>query len=628
MKHLFSPVRLGSAELPNRIVSTAHQTTLVHDHLPTDDFVAYHEARARGGVGLIVLEAAAVHRSGLLTAHTLGGFRPQIVEGYRRVAAAVQPHGTKLFVQLFHGGREQIATAPRAPALAPSAVPSARFRVEPRSLRPPEIDEVVAGYARAAELAAEAGLDGVEISAAHRYLIEQFFDPDVNLRDDEWREGSRFVRAVIGAVRAAVGDLCVGVRISADSARAAAIAAAVADEVDYLSLALGDSSSYRGSVGIVPPPPLEHDRVEAAAGAIGGDAPQILTSRIVDAETADRLVAGGQADAVGMTRALIADPDLPAKARAGGAVIRCIGCNTCIAHYHAGTAIACAVNPRTGRERRLTPLERAAPPKRLVVVGGGPAGIAAAATAVAAGHDVVLLERSERLGGQLALAGNAPGNAEVARAFEDNAASWLEAVDVHLESEADSETVLALDPDAVVVATGARPYVDRSLRYGDVEVMQSWQVLAGNLPSGDRVLVADWGGDPGGLDAAEVLAAAGKQVTLAVASVAVGELVHQYRRNLYLARLYRAGVRIVQHVMLDSADAGEVSLRNVFARERVERIPADVLVLALGRVPAASIAPELAARGVAVAEGGDCLSPRSLEEAVLEGTLAARQVLA
>ena len=190
--HLFSPLALGPVELENRIVSTAHQTSLVHDHLPTDDFVAYHEARARGGAGLIVIEATAVHPSGLLTPHTLGGFLPEIVAGYRRVADAVQPHGTRLFVQLLHGGREQMGSAPRAPALAPSAVPSQRFRVEPRALTADEIEEIVAGHARAAELAAESGLDGVEISAAHRYLIEQFLDPSLNRRSDAWGDGRRF----------------------------------------------------------------------------------------------------------------------------------------------------------------------------------------------------------------------------------------------------------------------------------------------------------------------------------------------------------------------------------------------------------------------------------------------------
>src|SRR5213592_1858763 len=173
LRHLFTPLALGPVELENRIVSTAHQTTLVRDHLPSDDFVAYHEARARGGVGLIVLEATAVHPTGLLTPHTLGGYLPELVNGYRRVARAVRPAGTRLFVQLFHGGREQISTPPRAPALAPSAVPSPRFRSEPRAVTAAEIEDLLAGYARSAELAAEAGLDGIELLASQRYLIEQ-----------------------------------------------------------------------------------------------------------------------------------------------------------------------------------------------------------------------------------------------------------------------------------------------------------------------------------------------------------------------------------------------------------------------------------------------------------------------
>ena len=190
-QHLLSPLGLGPTELRNRIVSTSHQTNLVHDHLPTGEFVAYHEARARGGAGLIVLEAIAVHESGLLHLHTIAGYRDEVVDGYRRVAEAVHGHGARIFTQLFHGGREQIASAPRPQALAPSAIPSQRFKTEPRALREDEIDELVAGYARAAMLAAEGGLDGVELSAAHNYLIAQFFTPALNRRVDQWRFRAR-----------------------------------------------------------------------------------------------------------------------------------------------------------------------------------------------------------------------------------------------------------------------------------------------------------------------------------------------------------------------------------------------------------------------------------------------------
>jgi len=633
LRHLFTPLALGPVELENRIVSTAHQTTLVRDHLPSDDFVAYHEARARGGVGLIVLEATAVHPTGLLTPHTLGGYLPELVNGYRRVARAVRPAGTRLFVQLFHGGREQISTPPRAPALAPSAVPSPRFRVEPRPVRAEEVDEIVRGYARAAELAAEGGLDGVEISAAHRYLVEQFLDPELNRRDDSWRDGQRFLIEVLRAVRRAAPDLCLGVRLSADSECAAGVADLLAAEgVDYLSLALGDSSTYLGSVGIVPPPPFADDAMNQAAHLFAVGPPLILTSRIVDVEAADRLVAGGRAQAVGMTRALITDPELPAKARAGRAdeIVRCIGCNACIAHYHAGTPIACAVNPRTGRERRLQPTARSPRRRRLVVVGGGPAGVAAAAEAGRSGHEVVLLERAAHLGGQIALAGAAPGNSELARAFLGNAERQLSStgVELQLATAADADDVLALAPDAVVVATGARPYRDSRLALQGIDVLDAWDVLAGDVPAGRNIVVADWGGDPGGLDAAELLAAADNVVTLAVASVAVGEGVHQYRRNLYLQRLYRAGVTIAHHLELVDAANHAVRFRNVFAPERETAFDADLLVLALGRVPEDGLARALAADGLRIEEAGDCCGPRSLEEAVLEGTLAARRVVA
>lgn len=629
-EHLFRPLALGPVALHNRIVSTAHQTTLVHDHLPTGDFVAYHAARAQGGAGLIVLEATAVHPSGLLTPHTLGGYLPGIVAGYREVAAAVHPFEARLFVQLFHGGREQIGSAPRAPALAPSAVPTPRFRVEPRALTAAEVDEIVAGYAQAAVLAAEGGLDGVEISAAHRYLVEQFLDPALNRRDDAWRAGPRFLVAVLHAVRSAAPGLCVGVRLSADSERAVRVAGLLADEgVDYVSLALGDSSTYLGSVGIVPPAPVDENAIAQAAGRFEGGPPRIVTTRVVDPATAERLIADGCAEAVGMTRALIADPELPAKARSGRLheLVRCVGCNACIAHYHAGTPIACAVNPETGRELRL-PRMVAQARRRLVVVGGGPAGIAAAAEAVRTGHEVVLLERSPGLGGQVALAGAAPAGESLAAAFLDNAARQLAGVEVRLGVDADADAVLALEPDAVVVATGARPYRDPSLTLGGVEALSAWEVLEGRLPAGGSVLVADWGGDPSGLDASELLAAAGRSVALAVASHAAGETVHQYRRNLYLQRLYRAGVTVLHHRELVAAADGAVQLRNVFAPELVETVRVDAVVLALGRVPEASPASALAGRGTAVEEAGDCRSPRSLEEAVLEGTLAARGVLA
>jgi 2,4-dienoyl-CoA reductase-like NADH-dependent reductase (Old Yellow Enzyme family)/thioredoxin reductase len=628
LERLFSPLRVGPVEVPNRIVSTAHQTTLVHEHLPTEDLVAYHEARARGGTGLIVLEATAVHPSGLLTPHTLAGYRPEIVPELARLAEAVHEHGTRLFVQLFHGGREQISSPPSAPALAPSAIPTTRFHVEPRALSAEEIDSMLDGFARSAELAAEAGLDGVEISAAHEYLAAQFFTPGLNRRDDEWAEPPRFLLTVLGAVRGAAPELAVGVRLSADSGAAAMVVGEVAARADYVSVALGGSSTYRGSTGIVPPPPLPENGIAALTAPFRVGRPLVATSRILDPVEADRLVAEGHCDAAGMTRALITDPDLPRKAREGRLddVLRCIGCNACIAHYHAGTPIACAQNPRTGRELRMGPPARSAARRRVVVVGAGPAGLAAAAEAGAAGHEVVLLERSGQIGGQVALAGAAPMHEELARSLARNYWRLLEAanVETRLEADATPESIAALAPDAVVVATGARPYRP-DLPLAGIEVVQAWDVLRSPRPSGRRVVVADWGGDASGLACAELLEGGGNDVTVALGSAALGESLHQYQRNVYAARLYRAGVRFAHHLELVGVDRGRVRFRNVFAPELESDLPADVLVLALGRIPDRKLVESPAGAVVDVHEAGDCLGPRGLEEAILEGTLAGQE---
>jgi 2,4-dienoyl-CoA reductase-like NADH-dependent reductase (Old Yellow Enzyme family) len=636
---LLEPLALGPVTLAGRIVSTAHQTGLVHDHLPTDDLVAYHEARARGGAAAVFVEATAVHPTGLLTAHTLGGYLPAIAAAYRRLAEAVHPHGTRLFVQLMHPGREQIADAPRPAAIAPSAVPSARFHSEPRALTEAEIADVIAGYAASARLCREGGVDGIEVSMAHGYLAAQFFASATNHRDDGYNGDLearlRFAREVLAAVRAETGEeIAVGVRLAADEIapgtlgprECARIAAAMCagGAVDFVSAALGHSASYRGSTYIVPPPP---EPVEAIAGPVAPmraalpDVPLIATSRIVDLDGAARLVASGAADAVGMTRALIADPELVAKARAGraGDVVPCIGCNQgCIGHYHAGTPIGCLVNPRTGRERTLPRPARVSDGERLrvLVAGGGPAGIAAAAEAAAAGHDVVLAERGAALGGQLAVAGRAPAHREPWARYEAWARHALRGVEVRLATAVGAAD--AGDHDALVIATGAAPYVPPLP--GDLPCAAVPAPAAILAPASVRgpVLVADWGGGWAGLDAAETLAEHGLEVTLACAAAAIGEGVHQYQRNLYLGRLDALGVRLLHHTEL--AGGG---LRHVFSG-RTSPLPEDLatLVLAQGRVPDDALWRELEGRPNVV-RAGDVLGPRSAEEAILEGTLAA-----
>jgi 2,4-dienoyl-CoA reductase-like NADH-dependent reductase (Old Yellow Enzyme family) len=616
-------------ELTGRIVSTSHQTGLVEDHLPTDDLVAYHKARAAGGAAAIFLEATAVHPTGLLTSHTLGGYLDGIAGGYERLARAVQPHGTRLLVQLFHGGREMFAGMPRAPTVAPSAVPSARLRSEPRALTIAEIDELIAGFALSAARARDGGLDGVEVSMAHGYLVAQFFNPLLNHRDDAYgSDRMRFATEVLRAIRGEVGrEIAVGVRLSANDlapggqgpARLAEIAAALRATglVDFVSLALGHSASYPGSTQIVPPPPEPLNAIADHLAAAPEDGVRtIATTRIVDLEAAERLLASGRADLVGMTRALIADPDLPRKARAGDPqIIECIGCNqACIGHYHAGEPIGCVVNPRTGRERHLAPVRRDA--RRVLVVGAGPAGVAAAVEAARCGDDVTLLEREPDIGGQLRLAGHAPAHGETWERWRRFALRELDSAGVapRLGVEADAAIIDAYEH--VILATGAQPFVPP----GAAAEVTAWDAIAHPGRVRGPALVADWGGDWAGLDAAEVLSAAGMEVTLACAATVPGEGLQQYHRNLYLARLDEAGVRIRHHLEL-AEDAA--SLRHVFSGRREELGAVETLVLALGRRPADDLWSTLDGRPGAT-RAGDVLGPRTLEEAILEGFMAGR----
>jgi 2,4-dienoyl-CoA reductase-like NADH-dependent reductase (Old Yellow Enzyme family) len=639
---LLSPVSLGPAAVRNRVVSSSHQTGLVHEHLPTDDLLAYHRARARGGVGAIFIEATAVHETGLLTAHTLGGYLPAIVDGYHRLSGAIHDEGARLFVQLFHGGRELIAASPKPAAVAPSAVPSLRFKSEPRALTTREIAELVEGYATAARHAADGGLDGVEVSMAHGYLPAQFFSALSNRRTDRYglAARTRFALEVMTAIRDATdGRIAAGARLSADElvpgGLGPADAAEVAGElrraglVDFVSLALGHSAFPAASTWIAPPPPVDLDAIADPAAAVREIVPDvrlIATTRVLDLDHADRMIAEGVCDLVGLTRAHIADPELLAKTTAGRAdtVIECVGCNqACIGHYHAGVPIGCAVNPRTGRERTLPPPAAIRPARRVLVIGAGPAGAAAAIEAAAAGDDVTLIEREGDIGGQLRLAGLAPAHRELWERYRRSTVARLRAAAVALELGVAADADTASDFDAVVLAAGARPYRPPLPTSTPFAITDAWDAIRAPTSVTGPVLVADWGGGWDGLDAAEQLAGAGLEVTLACAAPVPGETLHQYQRNLYLARLDLLGVGIVHHTEL-AVDDGAPALRHVFSgRWQPLPEPTATIVVAQGRAPADELWSQLEHRSGAV-RAGDVLGPRTLEEAVLEGTLAAR----
>jgi 2,4-dienoyl-CoA reductase-like NADH-dependent reductase (Old Yellow Enzyme family) len=641
--HLLSPLDVGPVRLRNRVVSTSHQTGLVHDNVPGPELAAYHAERARGGVGAIFVEASAVHSSGLINSHTIGAYLPDTVPALAAVADAVHADGAVLFIQLMHGGSEEFSGSPRSAAPAPSAVPSPRFQVEPRSLTLREIQELIRGYALSARQAAEAGCDGIEISASHGYLPAQFMATATNHRTDAYAEPLRFVREVLQAVRETVGHrIAVGVRLAADeltpggigNVRCLEIAEELAPQVDLVSLALGYSRSHAGSSFIAPPPPVAPDLILGHLGGLRERLPEgvrlLATTRITSPASAESALAGGRVDAVGMTRALIADPHLVRKLGAGVAPIPCTGCNqSCIGHYHQGLPIGCAVNVRTGRESAMAqrpdrPAKRVPGGRPLLVVGAGPAGVAAAVEAGYAGRPVALVDRAEGIGGQLWLAGRAPGHREVWQRWRSWAERELAEAGVELRLGTEGAQALAEDGgrSEVVLATGAVPYRPRLPEVPGLHRADAWAAIADPeaFPRGP-VLVADWGGGWCGLDAAEVLAASGREVLLATAAPAPGTGLHQYQRNGYLRRLDELRVRMLPHLEL-AEDGGELVLRQIFSG-RVRELPAGIaaLVVAAGRAPEDALWELLEERPDAV-RAGDVRAARSLEEAILEGTRA------
>lgn len=648
--HLFSPLRIGRVTVRNRILSSGHDTVLVRDGAVTEDLIAYHEARARGGAGLIVLQVSGVHETARYTTHVLMATDDACVPGYARLAQAVHRHGAKVFGQLFHPGREILespdGTAPVA--WAPSATPSERFHVMPRAMTEAEIHEVLDGYGEAARRLREAGLDGVEIVASHGYLPAQFLNPEVNVRTDDWggdrQRRLRFLRAALESARKAAGDdFVVGLRISGDELShdglsGELVLATVAELdaaglLDYVSVCAGSSSTLSGAQHIVPPmvqpagyvAPLAA-RVRAVVGV-----PVMVAGRINQPQEAEQIVAGGQADACAMTRALICDPELPAKAEDGRAeeIRACIGCNqACIGHFQLGHPISCIQHPETGRERRFGALPVITRRKKVLVVGGGPAGLKAAAVAAQRGHDVELHEAARRLGGQVLLAQLLPGRAEFGGAVTNLEGEARRAgARILLGSRVDAAALSAVSPDAVVLATGARPRRPRLELVDDPVVLDAWTVIRGGEVPRGRIVVADWRGDWIGLGVALQLAGQGRKVTLCVTGFAAGEHLQQYVRTAMLAQAARARIDIVPTVRLYGADSDTVYLQHTLTEEPVLLEGVAGTVLAQGHTPVDDLDPvALGFPPDRVFPAGDRVTPRTVEEAVLEGLTAAATV--
>jgi len=647
--NLFEPLTMRQMTIRNRIVSTGHETHLNENGGIGDALIAYHAARARGGAGLIMTEVALVHPSAVFVADPIRVDTDDCIPGYKRLAETLHDLETGIIAQLFHPGREIVASEDGAApvSFSASATPNERFHVMPRPMPVELIEEVISYYGDAAVRLKEAGLDGVEIVGSHGYLPAQFLNPAVNVREDEYggplENRTRFVRAIAADIRRKAGDdFVIGFRISGnemghdglstDEVVDACDVISADGDLDYLSVVAGSSASISGSIHIVPPmfeesgytAPFSHAIKQRTGMTV------IATGRLNQPQDAEAVLAKGQADLCGMTRAMICDPDMARKAQAGRTddIRACIGCNqACIGHFHAGYPISCIQNPESGREIAYASLPEAETPKRVMVVGGGPGGMKAAAVAAARGHSVSIFEQEKQFGGQARLAQLLPHRAEFGGIITNLVREMeLAGVKMVTGTSVDRHVIEQENPDTVIIATGATPRWPSFDGQDEAHVVDAWQILNNEVNVGGSVVVADWRADWVGIGIAEKLAEEGCRVRLAVNGYMPGQTIQMYVRDASVGRLHKLGVEMIPYVRLFGADSDSVYLQHITSGEPVICEDVDTLVLCQGHTPATSV--EQIAREMKIDHKlvGDCLSPRTAEEAVLEGYRVGRSV--
>ena len=648
--HLFSPLQLRGQTVKNRMFFPPHGTSLVEDGKVGDRLVAYHEARAKGGVGLIIIEGMSMHPSFDNPGKYISGGDPDAVPGFARLARAAHQYDCKLFGQLFHPGSSNRASADgsKRAAFAPSDVPHDRYGLIPFPAPNDWIWEVIDAYGRAGGHMREAGFDGVEVLASMGYLVAQFLNPRTNLRQDEFG-GSldnrmRFLVEVLKAIRTRTDDeTVIGIRVSADELAEQGLDVDETMEIcntidqsgliDYISVIGGYSASASGWLDVFPPMAVPHGHWTPQAAAIRQRVtkPVLVGGRINQPQLAEEIVAGGQADMVGVARALICDPEFSAKAKAGRSddIRACIGCNqACVGHRLGYYPVSCIQHPETGRETLYDHDKApASEPRRVLVIGGGPGGMKAAAVAAERGHDVTLVEKQSLLGGQARLAQMLPGREEFGGIITNLEREMeLAGVNVERNTEATCGLVRQRAPDAVILATGAIPRWPEIERGDAAHIVDAWSVIRGEANVGGSVVVADWSCDWIGIGVAEKLARDGCRVRLAVNGIAPGAHINEIVRDQSIGELHKLGVEIITHAGLYGADEGAVYLQHIINREPIICEDVDTLVLAQGHARVAGLADELAALDVPVSLIGDALSPRTAEEAVLEGLTAAMAI--
>lgn len=633
LQYALSPITINGLTIKNRVVRTAHGTNIGQGRM-NDDLIAYHAARARGGVGLTIVEAASVHPTdtGTLRLHD-----DSCVADFRRLMDAVEPTGMRVFAQLNHLGHDGAPMAPYDKPWSASAVKSPGYGWTAHEMTIDEIEEMVACFARVAGWAREGGLHGIEVHAAHGYLLQQFMSPVTNLRTDRYggsfENRLRLTMEVLTAVRSAVGsDFVVGIRTGADATEeglqpddCADVVRAVVDAglIDYVNVTYGSCRRPYKIIGAMHEPTgYELPTSEPVTKAT--ELPTIVTGRFRTLAEIDEVIADGLADMVGMTRAHIADPDIVVKTMAGRAheVRPCLGCNQgCLGGFALGR-MACTVNADVGFEvDRVDAYAPAAHPRVVLVVGGGPSGMEAARVAALRGHRVVLCEASDSLGGNIRWSRLFDGRSPIGDSIDWLAAELVRrGVEVQLGTRIDAETATAIGADVVVIATGGRP-PDDAVSTAGVQAAQAFTSIEvarmTECPDGvRRVAVVDRFGAYEAIGVAERFVGWGVDVELLTPHKMVGPRI--MAEQVVTPAMNRMG-----------SAPGRLTVRTGWDAAAGESVVADAVVV-IDRVAAPLLGADGAAHSptgdIEIHVVGDAAEPGNLWAAIRTGNAVGRAI--
>ena len=640
---LMEPASIGHLKVRNRVIMAPFEKSYATPYgAVTQRYIDYLVERAKGEVGLILVETMYVHPLGKGRVVQLGAHDDRLIPGMRRMAEAVHEHGAKIGSHIAASGRQTSSSVTGFQPVAPSPVPcEAVIKGDlPRELTVPEIREWVCRFAAGARRTKEAGWDLVSIHGAHGYLIAQFLSPYANRRTDEYggsfRNRCRFPLEVVDAVKRAVGEeFPLSYRMSADEFIDGGLTLEetipFAQELERAGIDLIDVSAglYESAIHIVQPSAFKRGYLVHFAEAIKAavNIPVSVAGRINDPALAEEILQRGKSDFVSMARALHIDPHWPRKTREGRTddIFRCPACMVCSDWLGTQLPSICALNPTAGREREMV-IRPADARRTVVVIGGGPAGMEAARVAALRGHEVTLFEKDNELGGAVRFASKPPGMGEYAEIIRYFSAQVSKAaVRVRLGEEATPEMVSQIKPDVVVVATGASPFIPPIPGIGEALVCTAEEVLDGSVPAGKRAVMV--GGDQIGCETAAFLAERGTQVVIVEPSDKLASPMG-FREGWVLRGRLQEEPRVQIRSQSTVEEIGEHSVVVQTEGER-EVIPdIDMVVLAAGRSPNNELGDALIRQCAApkIYIIGDCRVPRRMKDAVHEGSEVGRLI--